>query len=32
MSLVENYRTQFEAIIARSSYEALVNKLRSSTR
>jgi phospholipid transport system substrate-binding protein len=28
ISLVENYRTQFGAIIARSSYEALAKKLR----
>jgi phospholipid transport system substrate-binding protein len=28
MSLVENYRTQFDAFLARESYEALLQKLR----
>jgi phospholipid transport system substrate-binding protein len=32
MSLLDNYRDQFTAIIARSSYEALVERLRSRTR
>jgi ABC-type transporter MlaC component len=29
MSLLENYRTQFTSIITRSSYETLVQRLRS---
>ena len=32
ISLLDNYRTQFASIIARSSYEALVERLRSRVR
>jgi len=32
ISLIENYRTQFDAFLARQSYEALVQKLRTATK
>jgi phospholipid transport system substrate-binding protein len=32
ISLVDNYRTQFDTVVARSSYVSLVEKLRAAAR